>query len=160
MAEFSSFSFLLTLLILAGNTNSRPTTSRIADQVSCTMCEECDNPCQLSPPMPSPPPPVRPPSTDNNCPPPPSPPSSGGNSPPTTTPSVPNFPYYSPPPPVPAGVYGYTTPPPPNPILPYFPFYYLNPPPPHQNSFSVQLEINRFHIVFHFSFLIFFLFFS
>ncbi|KAI3800912.1 hypothetical protein L1987_29012 [Smallanthus sonchifolius] len=57
---------------------------------SCTMCDECDNPCQ-PPPSPSPPPP----SADTNCPPPPSPPCSGGNSPPST-PSVPNFPHQLP----------------------------------------------------------------
>ncbi|KVI12529.1 hypothetical protein Ccrd_009063 [Cynara cardunculus var. scolymus] len=155
MAEFSPFSFILTLLIIAGTTNfPPPATARIAsysrDEASCTMCDECENPCQLSPPLPSPPPPVP---SDTKCPPPPSPPpSSGGNSP--------SFvPYYSPPPPpaTPAGGYGYTTPPPPNPILPYFPFYYYNPPPPGQNSLSLQLQINCFHMVFPFYFLIFLL---
>ncbi|GJS84203.1 hypothetical protein Tco_0750744 [Tanacetum coccineum] len=88
------------------------------DQVTCTMCNECENPCQPPPSPPSQPPPT------------PSPPP-----PQSTTPSVPNLPYYSPPPPASGGGggdggYGYPTPPPPNPILPYFPFYYYNPPPP------------------------------
>ncbi|KAL7589082.1 leucine-rich repeat extensin-like protein 3 [Lactuca sativa] len=168
MTIFSHISFFVILLIFVGNINSRSATARIPitsysrDQVSCNMCDECDNPCQPapsppppSPPLPSPPPPIQSPSTDNNCPPPPSPPSSGGNSPPAT-PSVPTFPYYPPPSPTSGGGYGYSTPPPPNPILPYFPFYYYNPPPPRQNSVSDRLKTNPVHILLPLSFLLFF----
>ncbi|KAL3517397.1 hypothetical protein ACH5RR_019986 [Cinchona calisaya] len=63
-------------------------TAMAKDQISCTMCSSCDNPCQpiYSPPPPSPPPPSPPPPIPeyywpppspppvNQCPPPPSPP--------------------------------------------------------------------------------------
>ncbi|KAL2510505.1 Uncharacterized protein Adt_16105 [Abeliophyllum distichum] len=135
-------------------------TAMAKDQVSCTMCSSCDNPCQpiFSPP---PPPSPQPPSSGINCPPPPSPPNNGVyyySPPPPANPS-----YYPPPsgsggnpsyyPPrsgsggnpsyyPPTNAYGYTTPPPPNPILPYFPFFYYNTPPasPHSDSKSVQLK--------------------
>ncbi|KAJ0565331.1 hypothetical protein HanRHA438_Chr06g0252341 [Helianthus annuus] len=147
MTHFSHTSLLFTIfIIMVGTPNLRTVTARTTsysrDQVSCTMCDECENPCQ---PPPSPPPPSPPPPADTNCPPPPSPPSPTSN-PPPATPSVPNFPYYSPPPPPPGGGgYGYPTPPPPNPILPYFPFYYYNPPPPGQISGSGpgRININR-----------------
>lgn len=145
------FLLFFTILILTGTTHFRPTTAT-ADQLSCTMCDECDNPCQ---PPPSPPPPS--PSSDDNCPPPPSPPTSGVN-PPPSTPSVPNFPYYPPPPPFSGGGggYGYPTPPPPNPILPYFPFYYYNPPPSGQSSVSGRLKFDRIQVIMSYLFLLFF----
>lgn len=130
-------------------------TAMAKDQVACTMCSSCDNPCQpiLSPPPPSlpppspPPPSLPPPPSGSNCPPPPSQPSDGGVY------------YYSPPPPAqpsdnysppsgggayypPTNPYGYPIPPPPNPIVPYFPYYYYSPPSPsaHTDSNSMQLK--------------------
>lgn len=89
------------------------------NQVECTMCTACDNPCgqYLSPP---PPPPPSQPSYPYYSPPPPPPPYGGGS-------GI----YYPPSPPFPPASSGggYPTPPPPNPILPYFPFYYYVPPP-------------------------------
>jgi len=145
--------FIIAVLILSNvclhlattdATNHYPkTTSK--EQIQCTMCAACDNPCNQ---VPSPPPP----SSTNNCPPPPSPPTSSGGgssggsyyySPPSHSHT-----YSSPPPPPPSsnsgssggGTYYYypppsnryygPTPPPPNPIVPYFPFYYHSPPPP------------------------------
>lgn len=121
-------------------------TAMAKDQISCTMCSSCDNPCQPifsppPPPIPSPPPPSPPPPSLPDCPPPPSSPSGGGG-----------VYYFSPPPPVqpsaypppyvggggdsyypPATPHGYLTPPP-NPIVSYFPYYYYNPPPGSANS--------------------------
>ncbi|KAJ8899060.1 hypothetical protein K2173_010213 [Erythroxylum novogranatense] len=130
------------------------------DQISCTMCSSCDNPCQ---PLTSPPPPPPP---DSSCPPPP-PPAIVSDCPPTqTTPSSGGSYYYSPPPPsqqtyfyssppppanggayFPPSSYG-NAPPPPNPILPYFPFYYYNPPPSSfaSNSFAKRKNPNPFSI--------------
>ncbi|CAL1357282.1 unnamed protein product [Linum trigynum] len=114
-------------------------------QISCSMCSECENPCQPqpSPPPPSPPPPppsLPPPAIpSNDCPPPPSSSFSG---------TVPTYVYPSPPPPnlVAAGgggggygngnYPGAECPPPPNPILPYFPFYYRNPPAAPNSAFG------------------------
>ncbi|WMV31758.1 hypothetical protein MTR67_025143 [Solanum verrucosum] len=94
------------------------------DQLSCTMCSSCDNPCQpISPPPP-------PSSSGYICPPPPpvyvSPPNNGGGYGGGNYPPPNNNPY------------GYPTPPPPNPIVPYFPFYFHSPPPP--TSKSIQLK--------------------
>ncbi|XP_054791667.1 leucine-rich repeat extensin-like protein 3, partial [Prosopis cineraria] len=115
------------------------------EQIQCTMCSSCQNPCNPvpSPPPPSPPPPA---SSSANCPPPPSPPSSGGGGSYYYSPPPPaQYTYSSPPPPSYGGGGGiggggtyypppynknYPTPPPPNPIVPYFPFYYYSPPPP------------------------------
>ncbi|KAK9076549.1 hypothetical protein SSX86_004883 [Deinandra increscens subsp. villosa] len=171
MTQLISLFFIIS--IIAGTTIFRPATARTTsfhsrDQVSCTMCDACDNPCQ---PSPSPPPPSPPPAATTNCPPPPSPPLPASNPPPTpTTPSAPNVPYYPPPSPDGGGGggggggsgggggYGYPTPPPPNPILPYFPFYYYNPPPAGQNSESDQLIINRNQISLTISLILLFLF--
>ncbi|XP_010268076.1 PREDICTED: leucine-rich repeat extensin-like protein 3 [Nelumbo nucifera] len=116
-------------------------TATSKDQIECTMCSACDNPCHPipSPPPPSPPPPSLPPpsppppSSVSECPPPPLPPSSDNNYPPPLPPWQPGYPPGGPggaiggsvyPPP--AGIY--PRPPPPNPIVPYFPFYYHTPP--------------------------------
>lgn len=152
-------SFLFILSILVTNVTSR-VTSLSKDQVACTMCDVCDNPCQPPVIIPSPPPPP-PPVIDTNCPPPPSQPQPQPPSQPQpTTPSVPTFAYYSPPPPFPTGGSGggggggyggggggYSYPtmstPPPNPIVPYYPYYYYNPPPSRDHrSASFGLEIN------------------
>ncbi|KAF7837762.1 leucine-rich repeat extensin-like protein 6 [Senna tora] len=104
------------------------------EQIQCTMCSACENPCNQ---IPSPPPPA----STTTCPPPPSHSSSGGTgtyyySPPPPPPSS-SYDYSSPPPPAPTGAYypppnygNYPTPPPPNPIVPYFPFYFYSPPLP------------------------------
>uniref|UniRef100_A0A1S4DQN2 Leucine-rich repeat extensin-like protein 3 n=1 Tax=Nicotiana tabacum TaxID=4097 RepID=A0A1S4DQN2_TOBAC len=136
-------------------------TAMAKDQIACTMCSSCDNPCQpiFSPPPPSPllpcppplspplPPPLPPPS-DYNYPPPPSPPSScpGDCSQPLSPPynggggrGDGNYVY----PPTNPSIY--PTPPPPNPIVPYFPFYYYNPPPPDTLiSKSIQFQSHPF----------------
>ncbi|CAN4113627.1 unnamed protein product [Withania somnifera] len=143
----SQFIFYVTLLFLISLNQhyfqAMSTITPIAkDQLSCTMCSSCDNPCQpiSSPPPPPqilPPPPPHPSSSYGYiCPPPPpvyvSPPSNGGGSgngggnypPPNYNPN------------------GYITPPPPNPIVPYFPFYFHSPPPP--ASKSIQLKKQPF----------------
>ncbi|XP_008784401.4 leucine-rich repeat extensin-like protein 6 [Phoenix dactylifera] len=148
MANRLAASFPLALLLLLA-LSSPPIASAkpvIKDDVSCTMCSSCDNPCQ---PAASPPPP--PPSSTAECPPPPSNPGAiSYYSPPP--PDV----YSSPPPPSNSGGGGsggggayyyppppnryYPAPPPPNPFLPYFPFYYYNPPPNKYHSGSLSLK--------------------
>ncbi|KAL3717655.1 hypothetical protein ACJRO7_009142 [Eucalyptus globulus] len=130
------------------------------DQVTCTMCAECENPCQ---PVPSPPPP--PPEVD--CPPPPSPPPPPSLPPPSPPPPDVECPpppmppacsacespvtgtvYASPPPPATSGGggggYGGYNPvqPPPNTMVPYFPYYYYTPPQAFADSSSHHLELN------------------
>ncbi|KAF7813552.1 leucine-rich repeat extensin-like protein 6 [Senna tora] len=74
-----------------------PLKSTSKDQIQCTMCSSCENPCGS---VQSPPPPSPPPASTGACPPPPSPPSSGAGTY-----------YYSPPPP--SSQYTYYSPPPP-----------------------------------------------
>ncbi|KAH0634048.1 hypothetical protein KY284_036834 [Solanum tuberosum] len=132
----------LILLLNVQLTHATSTTTAIAkDQISCTMCSSCDNPCQ---PISSPPPP--PPSSDYNfhppqyCPggcsqQPPSPPYNGGDG------GVGDGDYYYPP----TDPSVYPIPPPPNPILPYYPFYFHNPPSPYTvDSKSVQFKNHPF----------------
>ena len=148
-----SVSFLILFILQSDYFSS--TTSSITgvsrDQLQCTMCSGCDNPCQ---PLPSPPPlpvsfcpPQPPPAVVSASPPPPNSVPTYAYSPPPPY-SVPTYAYSSPPPP--AGVGGfypppnygnYPAPPPPNPILPYFPFYYYNPPPSSASN-PVVLKMN------------------
>ncbi|KAJ6879942.1 hypothetical protein NC652_033313 [Populus alba x Populus x berolinensis] len=145
-----SVSFLILFILHTDYFSS--TTSNVTgvskDQIQCTMCSACENPCQPLPSPPPPPPPVStcPPAVVSGSPPPPSMPSSGTTyySPPPPN-SVPTYAYSSPPPPAdvaefyPPPIYGnYPAPPPPNPILPYFPYYYYDPPP----SSSPLLKMN------------------
>lgn len=152
-SQFIFYMFTLLFLISLNKHYSQAMstiTFMAKDQLSCTMCSSCDNPCQpISPPPPPPqifplPPPPPPSSLGYICPPPPpvyvSPPNNGGGNsgggdggngggnypPPTNNP------------------YGYTTPPPPNPIVPYFPFYFHSPP----NSKSIQLKKQPFCLIF------------
>lgn len=143
-----SFLVMSISTVASSRASKLETTSK--DQIECTMCAACENPCYQvpSPPPPSPPPP----SSSANCPP---PPSSGTTyySPPP--PSQPTSTYYPPPAgggggggafyPPPDGK-NYPVPPPPNPIVPYFPFYYHTPPPGSIPSSSVQL-ITSYSIV-------------
>ncbi|XP_022634706.1 sulfated surface glycoprotein 185-like [Vigna radiata var. radiata] len=81
---------LLIYILFASTVNVLALTQQPKDLVPCTMCAECDNPCQPlppSPPPPSPPPPVV------ECPPPPSP------SPPPPSPPLPPAIVECPPPP-------------------------------------------------------------
>ncbi|XP_057482986.1 leucine-rich repeat extensin-like protein 3 [Actinidia eriantha] len=130
--------YLLFTLVFTSRFNVSQATSAVTamlrDQVACTMCSSCDNPCPptFSPPPPSPPIPSPPPLAPSGpiCPPPPSPSSTGNYySPPQLPPSVPTFVYYSPPPPYsgggggfypPPSGYNFPTMPPPNPIVGYF----------------------------------------
>ncbi|CAN4093014.1 unnamed protein product [Withania somnifera] len=155
-SQFLVFSSLI-LLVLSLNDQLNHATSTVAlmakDQISCTMCSSCDNPCQpiFSPPPPSPlpcqPPPSPPSSSYYNFPPPPSPPQPcpGGCSLPLTPPyngggdggGNGDGDYYDPP----TNPSLYPIPPPPNPIVPYFPFYFYNIPPPNTvDSKSVQFK--------------------
>ncbi|XP_020231779.1 small proline-rich protein 2B [Cajanus cajan] len=61
----SSFFILFLAYTVSAINNTEATSTVTKDIVPCTMCDECDNPCQ---PLPSPPPPVV------ECPPPPPPP--------------------------------------------------------------------------------------
>ncbi|CAK9310146.1 unnamed protein product [Citrullus colocynthis] len=116
-------------------------TAVVKDQVSCSMCSACDNPCQLPPPPPPPPvvdcpPPPPPPSPPpplptSQCPPPPSPPSCDTCVYPSPPPPSSVQPY----PPADGGQFPGLAPPPPNPILPYFPYYYYTPPSASAKSF-------------------------
>ncbi|KAI3425477.1 uncharacterized protein J3R85_010205 [Psidium guajava] len=137
------------------------------DQVTCTMCAACENPCQ---PIPSPPPPSPPP-PEVECPPPPSPSPPPALPPPSPPPPEAECPppppmppacgscdspgtgstYASPPPPATSGggvyppPYGgyYPMQPPPNPMVPYFPYYYYNPPQASvASTSSLHLETN------------------
>ncbi|KAK2418773.1 hypothetical protein P8452_62902 [Trifolium repens] len=115
MANF--LPFLLTF-ILAFSTNTKATSLVAKDQVPCTICAECENPCQPLPPpppqviecppppsLPPPPPPSPPPPLPPaivECPPPPRPPKSpcpNNCDMPPMTPYPPQsyFPYYVPP---------------------------------------------------------------
>ncbi|KAG6749828.1 hypothetical protein POTOM_046898 [Populus tomentosa] len=90
---------------------SVPFCTRVSkDQIQCTMCSACENPCQPLPSPPPPPPPVStcPPAVVSGSPPPPSMPSSG------TT-------YYSPPPPNSVPTYAYSSPPPPADVAEFYP---------------------------------------
>ncbi|KAM3356217.1 putative proline-rich protein-like [Capsicum galapagoense] len=149
-SQFLAFNSLILLLFISFNVqlnHATSTTTVLAkDQVSCTMCSSCDNPCQpiFSPPPPSPPPslPCPPPPS---LPPPPSPPQPclGGCSQPMTPPysgggsGGGNDDYYF----SPTNPSMYPIPPPPNPIVPYFPFYFYNPPAPNTiDSKSVHFK--------------------
>ncbi|XP_057535443.1 extensin-1-like [Amaranthus tricolor] len=134
-------------------TISSAITSVSKQQIACTMCDTCENPCQ-PPIITVPPPPPQP-----ECPPPPSP-TTTVKSPPGY--SIPTFSYYSPPPPigggsggggggVPRGIYG--VPSPPNPIVPYFPYYYYSPPPPKGGSSPSCLKTVHYFVTFIFIFL-------
>lgn len=126
------------------------------EQIACTMCEACENPC--SPPVITVPPP--PPPAQLDCPPPPKPTSSVPYNyyrpPPPSDYQVPTFSYYSPPPPMGGGSGGgpvggsggvsYGAPAPPNPIVPYFPYYYNNPPPSKDHSSSTSLNIKHYFV--------------
>ncbi|XP_059294536.1 leucine-rich repeat extensin-like protein 3 [Lycium ferocissimum] len=158
----SQFLFFSSLILLLFSFNVQLTlamstiTAMAKDQISCTMCSSCDNPCQPilspSPPPPSPPPPA---SSGYNCPPPPSPPSScteGCSLPPPSQPTLPppnngggsggggDSNYYYPP----MDPSLYSAPPPPNPIVPYFPFYYYNPP-PSNTAISKSVQFKNHH---------------
>uniref|UniRef100_A0A7C8YEW4 Uncharacterized protein n=1 Tax=Opuntia streptacantha TaxID=393608 RepID=A0A7C8YEW4_OPUST len=86
--------------------------STTTDQIVCTMCETCENPCRPPVPVSPPPPPPKP-----HCPPPPPPPPLMPECPPPPAPSSSGIYYFSPPPPPPAGYSAPT-------------FTYLSPPPP------------------------------
>ncbi|XP_022991777.1 leucine-rich repeat extensin-like protein 3 [Cucurbita maxima] len=134
MADLTSIFLTLFLFSLSKFSLSLATVSA-RDQVGCSMCSSCDNPCQLPPPPPPPPPPLV-----VDCPPPPSPPPpplpKPECPPPPSPPSCDACVYPSPPPPssiqpytpTDGGQYPGVAPPPPNPILPYFPYYYYTPP--------------------------------
>ncbi|KAE8009415.1 hypothetical protein FH972_005852 [Carpinus fangiana] len=141
-----SFFTLILLLFQYSNfissaTSTTNTTTVSKDQIACTMCSECENPCPVPalPPPPPPPPEVLPPPPPSpalpECPPPPtrhpcpnncysdSPPSSGSPWPPNsgTTEPLPLAP--------------------PNPMVPYFPYYYYTPPGTATHSNSVHLKM-------------------
>ncbi|XP_052191489.1 leucine-rich repeat extensin-like protein 3 [Diospyros lotus] len=124
--------FLLFLFVLASRFNVSPAISSVTaisrDQVACTLCSSCDNPCQ---PILSPPPPLPLPPPEPNCPPPPMPPPPPeSNCPPLPRPLPPpesNSPPLPLPPPRPIGI-NFPEWPPPNPMMPYFPLYHYNPP--------------------------------
>ncbi|KAF3970276.1 hypothetical protein CMV_006014 [Castanea mollissima] len=131
------------------------------DQIACTVCNECENPCPVpsTPPPPPPPvvecppppppalpppPPALPPPELQECPPPPqlpcpdncnTPPSPSG---PTVEPVPPNNRPNQPRPP--NGPKPNLSPP--NPMVPYFPYYYCCSPPGFSNS--VHLKSNPF----------------
>lgn len=157
MINPNSLSVSILILFILHTDYFSSTTSNIIgvskDQIQCTMCSACENPCQPLPSTPPPPPPVStcppPPAVVSGSPPPPSMPNSGTiyYSPPPPN-SVPTYAYSPPPPPADvAGFYppprygNYPAPPPPNPILPYFPYYYYNPPPSSSPN-SVLLKMN------------------
>lgn len=118
------------------------------DQIACTVCNECENPCPVPstppPPVveyPPPPPPVLPQPELQKCPPPPqlpcpdncnTPPSPSG---PTVEPFPPNNRPNQPFPP--DGPKPYLSPP--NPVVPYFPYYYYS-----GSSNSLHLKLNPF----------------
>ncbi|KAK7284606.1 hypothetical protein RJT34_19355 [Clitoria ternatea] len=87
----NSLSLLSSLFILLLSCTTVPAITKVAnkDNVPCTMCAECENPCQ---PLPPPPPPVI------ECPPPP-PPSPPPPSPPPPSPRLPPAVVECPPPP-------------------------------------------------------------
>ncbi|GMN52357.1 hypothetical protein TIFTF001_021504 [Ficus carica] len=99
------FSTLLLIVLIHSNTNVA-TTVVSKDDVSCTMCTECDNPCKPKPP----PPPSTPPPSPPPSPPPPKLPECPP--PPALPPPAPAVPECPPPPPVPQPL------PPPPPCLP------------------------------------------
>ncbi|KAK7344402.1 hypothetical protein VNO77_13951 [Canavalia gladiata] len=91
MANFPLLQLTLSLILLLStlpssfSTITQPTSTVTKDQVPCTMCSECENPCHPlppppppvvihCPPPPSPPPPSPPPPVVVECPPPPKPP--------------------------------------------------------------------------------------
>ncbi|KAK4357207.1 hypothetical protein RND71_022817 [Anisodus tanguticus] len=143
--QFLVFSSLI-LLLLSLNVKSTHAMSTITamarDQISCTLCSSCDNPCQ---PIFSPPP------LPLSCPSPPLPPPPPAPAPSSDLPLSPSYGsdggsggdgnYYYPP----TDPSVYPTPPPPNPIVPYYPFYYYNQPSFNRViSKSVQLKNHSF----------------
>ncbi|XP_055811876.1 uncharacterized protein LOC129881794 [Solanum dulcamara] len=157
MAPLHSQLLVFSTLILLLNvhlTHTTSTTTIAKDQITCTMCSSCDNPCLpiFSPPPSSPP--LPPPSSSNyNYPPSPSTPQScprgGCSQQPLSPPYIGGGDgggggdgdyYYSPTDPS-----VYPIPPPPNPIVPYFPFYFYNPPSPYTvDSKSLQFKNHPF----------------
>ena len=139
------------------DSNKNQTVSK-KDQIACTVCNECENPCPVPstpppppvvecppPPPPAlPPPPVLPPPEVQECPPPPQPPCPDN----CYTPAPPSGPTMEPFPPNnrpnrpfrPNGQKPYLSPP--NPIVPYFPYYYY--PPGFTESNSLHLKMNPF----------------
>ncbi|XP_030451445.2 leucine-rich repeat extensin-like protein 3 [Syzygium oleosum] len=110
----STTSTATTVAVKTEASTTPPTVAAVdsRDQITCTMCAECDNPCQ---PVPSPPPP--PPEVECSPPPPPPPPPEVECPPPPMPPacSVCKLP----------GIGSiYASPPPPNPIMSTFPYYY------------------------------------
>nr|XP_023913189.1 chitin-binding lectin 1-like [Quercus suber] len=122
------------------DSNKNQTVSK-KDQIACTVCNECENPCPVpSPPppvveYPPPPPPALPPPELQECPPPPQLPCPGN----CYTPSPPSGPTVEPFPPNGPKPY----PSPPNPMVPYFPYYYYYPP-GSSISNSLHLKLNPF----------------
>ncbi|KAI3877670.1 hypothetical protein MKW98_020151 [Papaver atlanticum] len=149
-------SVLLVHLIYASTETAGRMTVKVKEQIMCTMCDACENPCEPPityaspppPPTPSPPPPT----PTNDCPPPPSQstPVYYYSPPP---PSTPSYTPYTPPAigglikPPPNGYSLYPGPPPPNPIVPYFPFYFHAPPPPSYLSSANLIKIKSYFSV-------------
>ncbi|KAI3968765.1 hypothetical protein MKX01_028915 [Papaver californicum] len=160
---------MLLHLIYASIAKAARLTVTNKEQIECTLCDACENPCQppityASPPTPSSPPPT----TTSDC-----PPSSSQSTPtyyysppPSSNNPTPTYTYSSPPPPgqaigglekpPPNGYSLYPGPPPPNPIVPYFPFYYHAPLP---SQFSSSPNLIEIKIIFH-SYLFFRFFFT
>ena len=149
------------------DSNKNQTVSK-KDQIACTVCNECENPCPVPstpPPVveyPPPPPPALPPPELEECPPPPAlpppepeecpPPPALPPAEPEECPPPPQLPCpgncYTPKPPSgpnrpfpPNGPKPYLSPP--NPIVPYFPYYYYYPP-GYTTSNSLHLKLNPF----------------
>ncbi|XP_026437034.1 pollen-specific leucine-rich repeat extensin-like protein 3 [Papaver somniferum] len=156
-------SMMLLHLIYASTAKAARLTVTNKEQIECTLCDACENPCQPPityaspppPPTPSPPPPT----PTNDCPPPPSQstPTYYYSPPPPSNNPTPTYTYSSPPPPgqaigglakpPPNGYSLYPGPPPPNPIVPYFPFYYHAPPPPQFSSANLIAIKNCFSLI-------------
>ncbi|KAI3837367.1 hypothetical protein MKW92_016109 [Papaver armeniacum] len=150
-------SVLLVHLIYASTAKAGRMTVKVKEQIMCTMCDACENPCEPPityaspppPPKPSPPPPTP---TTNDCPPPPSQstPVYYYSPPP---PSTPSYTPYTPPAigglikPPPSGYNLYPGPPPPNPIVPYFPYYFHAPPPPSYSNSANLIKIRSYFSV-------------
>ncbi|KAI3967894.1 hypothetical protein MKX01_027077 [Papaver californicum] len=153
-------SMMLLHLIYASIAKAARLTVTSKEQIECTMCDACENPCQppityASPPPPPPPTPSPPPQTPtNDCPPPSQSTPTYYYSPPPPNNPTPTYTYSSPPPPgqaigglakpPPNGYSLYPGPPPPNPIVPYFPYYYHAPPPPQSSSSPNLIEIKNY----------------
>ncbi|XP_023004682.1 glyceraldehyde-3-phosphate dehydrogenase, testis-specific-like [Cucurbita maxima] len=132
MANLVSIYFTFLLFTLSKFSFLSSATAVAKDQVGCSMCSSCDNPCQL------PPPPPPPPTSQCPPPPPPPPPSCSTCVHPSPTPPTSVQPYQ----PADGGQFpGLAPPPPPNPILPYYPYYYYSPPTASGESVSISWKI-------------------